>query len=382
MCIVYFLVIYSFYFFKFSSLFQNINVFHIIFFYLDLLYFLLVILCIFVNFLQYWYICLNCISMCKNILFVFFIFWYSWYYWKCLSSLARWPWARWPVGPLADGLWALGFGLRALGFGRWALAVGLWALGFGRWALALAWPTVPLFFSSISLPIQRSCWPPNILIIFKSIQVFGWRHRVQVAMPNMPCMWDFRVVKARTWIGRASSVHGGLRIQRRCQRPTLCWWLVRVRGRGLSAVGWFVSACGRGRRAVFFGCLTSLGFGIPPCSVELSPLSCGAVLLERWRVSLCVRVSSAMRFHGIGFEDSVFHWWKGRLAKRFRVEMSSADAGSVSNMLSICEFIFSFENDCCHMFDIVASRIDASRHDSCAAPSGGSCKYSYDCLKD
>ena len=34
-------------------------------------------------------------------------------------------------------------------------------------------------------------------------------------------------------------------------------------------------------RGPFFGCLTFWGFGIPPCSIELSPLSCGAVLLER-----------------------------------------------------------------------------------------------------
>ena len=49
-----------------------------------------------------------------------------------------------------------------------------------------------------------------MLIIFKAIQVFGCRHRVQAALPNMLCMWDFRVVKARTWIRRASSVHSGL----------------------------------------------------------------------------------------------------------------------------------------------------------------------------
>ena len=50
-----------------------------------------------------------------------------------------------------------------------------------------------------------------------------------------------------------------------------------------------------------------LPFGIPPCSVELSPLSCRAVLLERGCVLLGVRVSSAMRFHGVGFEDCVSH---------------------------------------------------------------------------
>ena len=51
-----------------------------------------------------------------------------------------------------------------------------------------------------------------------------------------------------------------------------------------------------------FGVLASL-----PCSVELSPLSCGAVLLERRCVLLGVRFSSATRFHGVAFEDCVFH---------------------------------------------------------------------------
>ena len=91
---------------------------------------------------------------------------------------------------------------------------------------------------------------------------------------------------------------------------------MRVRVRCVSAVGWSVlSACGReeerggggGRRAVFFGCFIFWGFGIPPGSVELSPLSCGAVLLERGCVLLGVRVSSAMRFHGVWFEDCVLH---------------------------------------------------------------------------
>ena len=63
----------------------------------------------------------------------------------------------------------------------------------------------------------RSSCPPNRLIISKSIQVFSCRHRVQVVIPKVPCVCDVCVVKARTWIGRVSSVHGGLRIQRRCQ---------------------------------------------------------------------------------------------------------------------------------------------------------------------
>jgi len=81
----------------------------------------------------------------------------------------------------------------------------------------------------------------------------------------------------------------------------------RVRGRCLSAVGCvFPQGGGRKEGGPFFSAVPPLGFGIPPCSGELSPLSCGAVLLERGCVSLCVRVSSAMRFHRVGFEDCVF----------------------------------------------------------------------------
>ena len=67
----------------------------------------------------------------------------------------------------------------------------------------------------------------------------------------------------------------------------------------------FVSVWSDGRESergpFLFGCLTFLGFGIPPCSAELSPLSCRAGLLERGCVLLGVRVPSAMRFHmGLG----------------------------------------------------------------------------------
>ena len=49
---------------------------------------------------------------------------------------------------------------------------------------------------------------------------------------------------------------------------------------------------------------------------------------------------------------------KGRLIKRFPDEISSADVGSVSNMLRTCKFMFSFENVLCQMFYIVAPRVD------------------------
>ena len=59
------------------------------------------------------------------------------------------------------------------------------------------------------------------------------------------------------------------------------------------------------REGSFFRLSHILEFGLPPCSVELSPLSCRAVLLERRFVLLGYRVSSAMRFHGVGLEDCV-----------------------------------------------------------------------------
>ena len=76
-----------------------------------------------------------------------------------------------------------------------------------------------------------------------------------------------------------------------------------------------MSACGGGEGRFFPGCLIFLCLGIPPCSVEL-PLACGAVLLERGCVLLGVRVSSAMRFHGVGVEDCVFHWLSKALSLR------------------------------------------------------------------
>ena len=56
-----------------------------------------------------------------------------------------------------------------------------------------------------------------------------------------------------------------------------------------------------------FSVVSLLGFGIPPCQGELSPLSCAAVLLERGCVSLGVRISSGMRFHRVGLEGCVLH---------------------------------------------------------------------------
>ena len=73
----------------------------------------------------------------------------------------------------------------------------------------------------------------------------------------------------------------------------------------------------------------------------------------------------------------------GRLLKRFRDEVSSADVGSVSNMLRICMFMFSFEHVCSRMFYTIAFRNDASRHDSCVAPpTWWSCQYPCAWLED
>ena len=91
------------------------------------------------------------------------------------------------------------------------------------------------------------------------------------------------MVKARTWIGRASSVRGGLRMQRRCLLPTLCF----------SAVVWFVlSACGcegvegevgrGGGRGSVFSAVSLLGvLGIPP----LLLLNCRRFLAEQFFMS-------------------------------------------------------------------------------------------------
>ena len=57
---------------------------------------------------------------------------------------------------------------------------------------------------------------------------------------------------------------------------------------------------------------------------------------------LGVRFSSALLVWVV-FEAWVFLCCQGRLTKRFRDEMSSADVGSASNMLQICKFMFSDE---------------------------------------
>ena len=149
-----------------------------------------------------------------------------------------------------------------------------------------------------------------MFILVLSIQVFGWRLGVQVATPNLPFMWDVRVVKVRTWIALVFSVHGGLRIQRGCQQATLWEWLCGCAQEVLRFC-WSCFSQGGEREgdvgSVFFSAVPPLDFGIPPCSGELSPLSCGAVLLERGCVSLCVRVSSAVRLHWVGFKDCMFH---------------------------------------------------------------------------
>ena len=64
----------------------------------------------------------------------------------------------------------------------------------------------------------------------------------------------------------------------------------------------------QGGRAVFFFAISLMGV----LASRLAWLNChrilaGAILLERGCVVLGVRFSSAMRFHGVAFEDCVFH---------------------------------------------------------------------------
>ena len=93
----------------------------------------------------------------------------------------------------------------------------------------------------------------------------------------------------------------------------------------------------------FFSAISLMGV----LASRLAWLNChrilaGAILLERGRVVFGVRFSSAILVW-VAFEAWVFHWWQGRLTKRFRDEVSSADVGSASNMLRICKFMFSDE---------------------------------------
>ena len=119
------------------------------------------------------------------------------------------------------------------------------------------------------------------------------------------------MVKARTWIARFFRYMVVFRYNADVNSRRSGSVFARVRGRCLRAVGCLFSQGGEregGReRGRFFSAVPPLGCGIPPCSGELSLLSCGAVLLEQGCVSLGVCVSSAMRFQRVGFEDCVFH---------------------------------------------------------------------------
>ena len=50
----------------------------------------------------------------------------------------------------------------------------------------------------------RSCCPPNRLIMSKSIQVFSCRHRLQVVIPKVPCVWDVCVCGQSAHLDRPS----------------------------------------------------------------------------------------------------------------------------------------------------------------------------------
>ncbi len=134
---------------------------------------------------------------------------------------------------------------------------------------------------------------------------------------------------------------------------------VRVRGWCLTAVGSCVS---QGRRRLsnilglsHFWALASLR----------ARVNCRRFLAEQffWSGDVCwacvSRVPCASKWWGSKIVLSIDEK-NGRSAKCFRDEVNSANVGSVSNMLRICMFMFSFY--------IVASRIDTSRHDSCVAP--------------
>ena len=111
---------------------------------------------------------------------------------------------------------------------------------------------------------------------------------------------DLRVIKPRRWVPCAVSVCGGERIELGCQQPTLLVWPCARTRRVLEGCVVVFQQRGQRVRAVFVSAVSFLGFGIPPCSGELSLISCGAVLLKQRCVPLAVRVEYHALPQGIG----------------------------------------------------------------------------------
>ena len=127
---------------------------------------------------------------------------------------------------------------------------------------------------------------------------------MQVAMPNLTFIWDFRVVKER--VGASGCV--GTRWFECATRMSiadvvdvaLCSYVG-----GSECCG--VALCIEGGKGLsFFGCLP-FELCHPAMLGELSAYSRGALLLERGCVSLVDRVSSAVGVHRVGLEDGVFN---------------------------------------------------------------------------
>ena len=91
------------------------------------------------------------------------------------------PLAFWPVGPkgLGLGAWPVGPWV------RWSSALGLGPLGLGPCARAFG---LSLLYLWTTKHVDHFPFNPSVWLATKGAK--------------LPCMWDFRVVKARSWIRR------------------------------------------------------------------------------------------------------------------------------------------------------------------------------------
>ncbi len=108
----------------------------------------------------------------------------------------------------------------------------------------------------------------------------------------------------------------------------------------------FISVWGEERRGGPFFSAVSF-FGV--LASRLARLNCRHFLAGQFFLSgdvCCFAFVSRLPFASMGLGSKIVCSIDetGRLAKHFCDEMSSADVGSVSNMLRICKLMFSIEN--------------------------------------
>ena len=160
----------------------------------------------------------------------------------------------------------------------------------------------------------RSSCPPKRLIISRSIHMSSCPCWIQIVIPNVSCLWG--VCGQSTLLNRFSFFETGVENQRWCQKPSLSCACTREL---LSDVGSFFGFLVEQGEFFFCGYLPNGSFGIQPCLVELSPLSCGgnsawAGMCDARRSFLeCHARMGCVRSLGVSLMtrslNKAFSWW-------------------------------------------------------------------------